>query len=61
MKKIYLSIITAILLVACGTTRQTIITLPSQTLPLELKQLPPSNIYINLDYGIRLNIIIAVR
>ena len=57
MKKIYLSIITAILLVACGTTRQTTITLPSQTLPLELTQLPPSNIYINLDYGIRLNII----
>lgn len=57
MKKIYLSIITAILLVSCGTTRQTTVTLPPQTLPLELTQLPPSNIYINLDYGIRLNII----
>lgn len=48
--------LTALLLTGCGTT-QKVPQSVSYTIPLELKQLPPSNKYINFDYGIRLNVL----
>ena len=60
MKKFfYLLILPAFLFSSCGAAlRQPVNTTPAQyTLSLSLTQLPPSNIYINLDYGIRLNVL----
>ena len=60
MKKFfYLLILPAFLFSSCGAAlRQPVNTTPAQyTLSLNLAQLPPSNIYINLDYGIRLNVL----
>ena len=56
-KNIILSlvVISALLLGACGSPRVAAPTL--HTIPLQLKKLPPSNQYINLDYGIRLNVL----
>lgn len=56
MKKLnYLLILLTLLLASCGTT-QTIVPPASHTIPLSLSKMPASNIYINMDYGIRLNV-----
>lgn len=44
------------LLVGCGSFRNVVTTPQSYTIPLNLGVLPPSDIYINMDYGVRLNI-----
>lgn len=57
MKKVYLFLmIFASLLVSCRSHRQTVVQPAYHTMSLKLTQLPPSNIYINMDYGIRLNV-----
>ncbi len=57
MKKIFLLIATGCLLLAsCGTSKKAPVQL-THTISLELSKLPPSNTFINMDYGIRLNII----
>lgn len=56
MKKLnYLLILFTILLASCGTTK-TVMPPESHTIPLSLSKMPASNIYINMDYGIRLNV-----
>ena len=56
MKKLYyLLILLTVLLASCGMT-QTVVTPESHTIPLSLSKMPASNIYINMDYGIRLNV-----
>lgn len=54
MKKISFLAVLVFILASCGTP--SVITIPPQTLPLSLAKLPQSNIYINMDYGIRLNV-----
>ena len=57
MKKNIIALtLAALLLGSCGGS-QKVIAPQTFTIPLELKELPPSNQYINLDYGIRLNIL----
>ena len=53
-KNIVLLIFSALLLGGCSV--QKLYEPLSYTLSLKLEQLPPSNQYINLDYGIRLNV-----
>ena len=54
MKKILFFTVLAFILASCGAPKVT--TIPPQTIPLSLSKLPPSNIYVNMDYGIRLNV-----
>ena len=54
-KHIFLFLLPAFLLGGCGVQKPAgPVTL---TIPLELKKLPPANQYINMDYGIRLNVL----
>lgn len=60
MKRLFLLTFILLSVVSCGifrTVNITPTTPTSQTLYLSLSKLPPSNIYINLDYGIRLNVL----
>ena len=52
--KIFLFALSALMLGGCGVQRPA--GPVTQTIPLELKTLPPANQYINMDYGIRLNV-----
>lgn len=54
MKKVLFLVVLVFIVTSCGAP--SVITMPSQTIPLTLSKLPQSNIYINLDYGIRLNV-----
>ena len=59
MKKTFilsLLTLTAMLFAGCGTSQKAAQPV-AYTIPLELKKFPPSNQYINLDYGIRLNVL----
>lgn len=57
MKKIIILLIPLLLFISCGTTKVQKTQIHSFTIPLSLSKLPQSNIYINLDYGIRLNVL----
>ncbi len=58
MKKILFLSLTTLLLGSCSIMKPTTTTTQTtHTLALRLNQLPPSNTYINMDYGIRLNIV----
>ncbi len=56
MKNVILFLLSVCLLTACGTTATTK-SPTTHTIPLELAKLPKSDIYINMDYGIRLNVL----
>lgn len=56
MKHFSLFALCLLLLAGCGSSRNVVTTPQSYTIPLNLGVLPPSDIYINMDYGVRLNI-----
>ena len=56
MKKILLLAVSALLMVSCAISRPKI-TQQSHTISLGLVKEPQANIYINMDYGIRLNVL----
>lgn len=57
MKKVITLLMFLLLLISCGTTKEQSPQIYSVTIPLSLSKMPQSNIYINLDYGIRLNVV----
>ena len=57
MKKILFCLLTIAALSSCGILRRANTGPESYTLPLVLNEMPASDIYIDMDYGIRLNVI----
>lgn len=57
MKKILFSLLSIAILSSCGILKKGPAGPQSYTLPLVLNEMPASDIYIDLDYGIRLNVV----
>ncbi len=56
MKRILFCLLSISMLVSCGLLKKSQTGLQSYTLPLVLNEMPASDIYIDMDYGIRINV-----
>lgn len=56
MKRILFCLLSISMLVSCGLLKKSPAGPQSYTLPLVLNEMPASDIYIDMDYGIRINV-----
>ena len=56
-KNLFIGLMVCVALVSCGTMKKTVTVVdPPKVVNLDLTANPRSNIYVNLDYGIRINV-----